>query len=149
MSEHSATISWSRAPHEDEPATYSRSHTSQMKDQALRVSSSVEFKGDADHADPEQMLVSALASCHMLFFLAIAEAKGFAVESYEDTATGALGKGEDGRMAITHIVLRPRVGFVGDSPPDATAIEKIHASAHRNCFIANSITAEVTVAPPE
>jgi organic hydroperoxide reductase OsmC/OhrA len=148
MSEHSATLSWSRAPHKDEPETYSRSHTSTMKgSQVLQVSSSVEFKGDADHADPEQMLVSALASCHMLFFLAIAEVKGFQVASYEDTATGLLEKNEQGRMAITRITLRPRVSFVDDNAPDATQIEKIHAGAHRNCFIANSISAEVTVEP--
>lgn len=146
MSQYSATISWSRAPHKDDPDTYSRNHISTLKgSQALQVSSSVEFMGDPDLADPEQMLVSALASCHMLFFLAIAEVKGFQVVSYEDNATGRLGKDQDGRVAITRITLSPQISFAGDKAPDAGEIEKIHASAHRNCFIANSITAEVIV----
>lgn len=146
MSVHAATISWSHAPHRDEPETYSRSHTSELNGgQMLNVSSSVDYKGDADHADPEQMLVSALASCHMLFFLAIAEVKGLRVASYEDRATGLLEKNEAGRMAITRITLSPKIIFEGDNAPDAAELEKIHASAHRNCFIANSINAEIIV----
>lgn len=148
MTDHSATISWSNAPHGDEPETYSRNHTAKLNGgQTLNVSSSVEYKGDADCADPEQILVSALASCHMLFFLAIAEAKGYPVASYEDTATGVLEKNEKGRMAITRIRLSPRISFTGDAVPDADQIDKIHASAHRNCFIANTINAQVSVEP--
>lgn len=149
MSEHSATISWSHVPHEGEPETYSRNHTSALKGgQLLNVSAAVAYKGDADCTDPEQMLVSAVASCHMLVFLAIAEAKGLHVESYEDAAVGTLEKNAEGRMAITHITLRPRISFSGDKTPDADALDKIHAGAHRNCFIANSIKAEVTVETP-
>ncbi|MCP5009592.1 MAG: OsmC family peroxiredoxin, partial [Aestuariibacter sp.] len=101
--------------------------------------------GDPMCADPEKVLTSALASCHMLTFLAIAEVKGFSVARYTDRATGYLEKGDSGRPEITRIELQPSIEFAGDKQPDAAAIKRMHASAHRNCFIANSIKAKVEI----
>lgn len=146
MSIHSSRLLWQRSPHPDDPATYSRNHVAMLAGgQQLRVSASVEYKGDKDSADPEQMLVAAISSCHMLFFLAIAELQGFVVDSYEDCATGHLEKGTTGRPVITRIELSPVVTFSDDRIPDAAAINRMHAGAHKNCFIRNSITAEVVV----
>ena len=142
MSQHSAAIEWSRAPHATDPKTYSRNHVSTLAGgQKVNMSSSPAFLGDPDCADPEQMVISALASCHMLFFLAIADLKGFPVARYTDTPTGELGKTEKGQ-ALTRITLSPRVTFV-DKTPDAAALAAIHDSAHKRCFIANSLTAEI------
>ena len=111
----------------------------------IQVSASVEYKGDPTCADPEQMLVSAVSSCHMLFFLAIAEHQGFTVESYQDQPIGHLEKNSAKVFAITRIELSPDIIFSGDKMPDAAAIGRIHAAAHKSCFIGHSVTAEVTV----
>jgi organic hydroperoxide reductase OsmC/OhrA len=70
MSVHEAKINWQQHPHKSETSTYSRTHQVELSgNQCLDVSASEELKGDPNYADPEQMLVSALSSCHMLFFL--------------------------------------------------------------------------------
>lgn len=146
MSTHSSALNWHRAPHPQDGATYSRNHVVTLSgEQRVQVSASVDFKGDAACADPEQMLVSAVSSCHMLFFLAIAEHQGFTVESYRDDATGYLEKGSVGGPVISRVELFPDIRFGGDKVPDAATLGRIHAAAHKNCFIGNSITAEVIV----
>lgn len=146
MSQHQAAIHWQRSPHPLESKTYSRNHTASFNGgQSVRVSASVEYKGDPMCADPEQMLISAVASCHMLTFLAIAELQGYRVEQYEDNAVGHLEKTEGTGMTVTRIELAPQATFGGDKVPDSAALSRIHAAAHRNCFIANSIKAKVTV----
>ncbi|HJV28130.1 MAG TPA: OsmC family protein [Aromatoleum sp.] len=144
MSQHTASIEWTRAVNASDPKTYSRNHVATLAGgQHVNMSAGVEYKGDPQCADPEQMVVSALASCHMLFFLAIADLKGFLVERYTDNPVGHLGKTDKG-MALTHIVLSPRVSF-SNKQPDPTTLQQIHEGAHKRCFIANSLTAEVTL----
>ncbi|WP_412050620.1 OsmC family protein [Hoeflea sp. Naph1] len=146
MSTHNSTLSWERASHPDDPTTYNRNHIATLAGgQQLQVSASQEFKGDKNAADPEQMVVSAVSSCHMLFFLAIAESQGFKVSTYKDSAVGHLEKGPAGRPVITRIELSPTIAFEGDKLPDAAAISRLHAGAHKNCFIGNSLTAEVVI----
>lgn len=144
MSKHTSAIAWSRAPHANDPGTFTRNHVATVAGgQTVNMSSSPDFLGDPACADPEQMVVTALASCHMLFFLALAEIKGFPVASYADKPAGELGKTDKG-MALTRVTLSPRVTFV-DKAPDADTFAKIHDSAHKRCFIANSLTAEVVL----
>jgi len=69
------------------------------------------------------------------------------VLSYVDRPHGVVEKNEDGRLAITRINLRPKVVFEEDV--DAAALAKLHKSAHRNCFVANSLRSEVTVEPED
>ncbi|MCW8920125.1 MAG: OsmC family protein [Sedimenticola sp.] len=146
MSEHKIDLDWKGAPPSSDQTTYNRNHTVSFSDTVqVTVSSAPEYKGDPNCADPEKLLTSALASCHMLTFLAIADLKGFRVESYKDQATGFLEKGESGRPHITRIELRPSIVFAGEEKPDEAAIKRMHASAHKNCFIANSIKAKVDV----
>jgi organic hydroperoxide reductase OsmC/OhrA len=146
MSVHTANINWQRHPHSSDANTYSRNHLIKLNgDQQIKVSASVEFKGDPNCADPEQMLISAVSSCHMLFFLAVADFQGLSVESYEDNPEGYLEKNSKGGMEITRITLSPNVIFGGDNQPNQEAIAKIHAKAHKSCFIRNSITATVEV----
>lgn len=146
MSVHESAIRWQHHPHETEANTYSRNHGVTLNGgQRVDVSASAEFKGDPHCADPEQMLVSAVSSCHMLFFLAIAEYQGYQVECYEDDPVGHLESNDRKGMEITRIVLSPRITFRGEKQPDPKAISRIHANAHKNCFIRNSITADVTI----
>ena len=56
-------------------------------------------------------------------------------------------KNSAGKLAMTHVALRPRVTFVGDRVPGHDEIEAMHHEAHAECFIANSVTSEVTCEP--
>jgi organic hydroperoxide reductase OsmC/OhrA len=114
---------------------------------ALDASSAPEYLGDPALPNPEEALVAALSSCHMLTFLAVAARKRLTVESYEDDAVGRMEKNEQGKLAVTRVQLRPRVVFSGEKRPDADELAKLHESAHRACFIANSVRTEVTIAP--
>ena len=148
MSQHHTRIDWQRTPHAAEATTYSRNHVATLNgDQTVAVSAAVEYKGDPACADPEQLLLTALASCHMLTFLAVAEQQGFRVEHYRDAPVAHLEKNADGRMAVTRIELFPAVSFGGEKQPDDAGLTRLHASAHRHCFIAHSISATVTVNP--
>ena len=69
---------------------------------------------------------------------------GFVIENYVDEAEGVLEKRADGKMAMTRVTLHPRVTCAGD-PPEEAAIADLHHRAHEACFIANSVTTEVTV----
>ena len=102
---------------------------------------------DPAGVDPEEAFIASLSSCHMLFVLDFARRAGFVVDSYEDRAEGVMEKNAEGRIAITRVTLRPHIAWAGDTQPDAAAIAELHHKAHEACFIANSVTAEVTVQP--
>jgi organic hydroperoxide reductase OsmC/OhrA len=95
--------------------------------------------------DPESALVGALSSCHMLTFLAIACKKQFVVDHYRDEAVGFLEKNAKGKLAITRVVLRPKITFGGTTSPTPEQMATLHERAHAECFIANSVITEVTV----
>lgn len=145
MSQHEARLSWTRGQAAFTYETYVRDHRLELgSGSALDVSAAEEFKGNPRLTNPEELLVGALSSCHMLTFLAVAAKKGLAVERYEDHAVGVLERPEGAPMHVTRVTLRPKVTFSGEAP-DAATLEKLHAQAHRGCFIANSVKTEVTV----
>ncbi|WP_417595288.1 OsmC family protein [Oceanospirillum sp.] len=145
MSEHRAQLNWQRKAHPEDNSTFCRNHTLVLNgEQTINASSAAGFMGDAQCSDPEQMLVAAVSSCHMLTFLAIADIKGFTVESYQDDAVGFLTKAERGKV-VSRIELHPSITFGGDKQPTEAELDRLHDGAHKNCFIANSIKAEVEV----
>jgi organic hydroperoxide reductase OsmC/OhrA len=101
------------------------------------------FHGDVERWNPEEMLIAALAQCHLLSFLYVAVRNGVVVTAYTDEATGVLATAPDGSGRFREVVLRPKVSYAVE-PDDAAAL---HAEAHRLCFIANSVNFPVTVAP--
>ena len=146
MSEHTATLSWSRGDRDFTYETYSRDHQLTFENgQTSLASSAPDYVGNPEALNPETLLVGALSSCHMLTFLAISAKRGFVVDRYDDDASGLLDKNADGKMAITRITLRPKVVFSGDRRPAADELAKLHERAHANCFIGSSIRAEVVV----
>jgi len=149
MSEHHASVRWTRTSPDFTYDTYNRAHEMTFKrgEVVLPSSSAPAFKGDADRVDPEEAFVAALSSCHMLSFLAICARKRVTVEAYEDDAVGFLEKGASGKLQITRVALRPRVRFAEGTSPDAATVDAIHHQAHNECFIANSVTTDVTVEP--
>lgn len=101
---------------------------------------------DAGAVDPEEAFVAAVASCHMMSFLHHASRAGRTVLAYADDAVGELGRNADGRRWIAKIVLDPRITWADGTAPDDTALAALHAAAHAECFIANSVRTEVVVA---
>jgi organic hydroperoxide reductase OsmC/OhrA len=95
--------------------------------------------------DPEEALVAATASCHMLWFLSLAAQRGFVVEGYSDDAFGVMEKNAQGKLAFTRITLRPRIEFEGATRPSSEQIAALHHQAHEECFIANSLSCDVVV----
>lgn len=150
MSEHHGSVRWTRTSADFGYDTYNRAHDMRFKggDIVLPASSAPAFKGDADRVDPEEAFVASLSSCHMLTFLAICARKRLTVESYEDDAVGTLEKGEDGKLWMAKVVLRPKVRFADGTQIDAPKLAQIHDHAHHECFIANSVKTNIAVEPP-
>jgi organic hydroperoxide reductase OsmC/OhrA len=144
MSEHRATIAWSRGNAEFTYETYPRDHIWRFDGVEVIASAAPDFKGNGERVDPEEGFVAAVSSCHMLTFLAVAARKRIVVDAYEDDAVGHLEKNEKGKLAVTRVELRPRIRF-GGAPPSAEEIARLHELAHENCFIAQSVLTEITV----
>lgn len=148
MSEHRIRLEWSRDGAPFERNNYRRSHRVVYSGgQAIDASAAVGYGGTEREVDPEQQLLGALSSCHMLTFLAVAANRGFVVDAYDDDASAELGKTADGQTAVTTATLRPRIRFAPQNVPSAEDIAKLHERAHRACFIANSVKTTVTIAP--
>jgi organic hydroperoxide reductase OsmC/OhrA len=148
MREHEALVEW-RSDGGFADGSYSRGHVWRFDGGAVvRGSSSPhvvpEPMSDPAGVDPEEALVASASSCHMLWFLSLAREAGYDVASYSDRAGGVMGKGTDGRIAITRITLRPEIAFAGPRP-DPDALERLHHEAHEKCFIANSLKCEIRV----
>src|SRR5207248_10853633 len=115
MHKYEARVRWKRGA--DEKFTdnrYGRGHE-WMFDGGVKVpasSSPLSVKvpySVVEAVDPEEALVAATSSCHMLWFLSLAAAGGFVVEGYEDNAIGTMDRNPEGKQAITRIVLKPRI----------------------------------------
>jgi organic hydroperoxide reductase OsmC/OhrA len=147
MSEHKANIIWARNGVDFAYKTYPRDHVWRFPNGVeVPGSAAPAYLGNPQRVDPEGALVAALSSCHMLTFLAVASMKGFVVDSYEDAAIGHLEKNAAGKMAITRVELHPKIVFSGAKQPAAADLDALHDKAHKECFIANSVTTEVKIA---
>lgn len=148
MSEHKAQLSWKRKTESFDYENYNRDHLIQFNDkQNLRASAALGFKGDPECVDPEQGLTAAIASCHMLTFLAIASRKRYTVDSYDDNAVGFMEKNESDMLIVSRVVLSPKVQFSGDKIPSQEDLKGLHESAHKHCIIANSVLTKVEINP--
>ena len=149
MKQFEARLAWQRGAQSFADQRYSRAHE-WMFDGGLRVPASSSPlsvplpMSDPAAVDPEEALVAAVSSCHMLFFLSLAAQRGFVVDDYRDHAVGTMEKNATGKIAMTKIALRPAITF-SLTPPNAAELAALHHDAHEKCYIANSITAEVVV----
>lgn len=122
-----------------------RSFVIRFKDKApIEGSSPSAFKGDDSRHSPETLMVSSVMACHHLTYLAVCERAGVRVLEYRDSATGTLAV-RDGKMRMVGIVLWPQVR-IADAAQTGLARE-LHAKAHANCFMSNSVNFEVKVEP--
>jgi organic hydroperoxide reductase OsmC/OhrA len=110
----------------------------------LTMSSDASFSGDAQLPNPEQLLLAAASSCQLLSFLAVAARSRIDVLSYEDHAEAIMP--EDLKpMRITHIALRPRIVVAAET--DLDRVRRLVAQGHDECFVANTLNAEVEIEP--
>lgn len=149
MSLHLAAVAWKRSTPDFAYDTYGRDHVVTYGGGArIEASAAPDYKGDGAKPNPEEQLVGALSSCHMLTFLAVCARKKLVVDAYDDQAEGVLEKNAEGRLAVTRVTLKPRVTFAEGTNVDDATLESLHAAAHRGCFIASSVKTEVTIARP-
>jgi organic hydroperoxide reductase OsmC/OhrA len=149
MSEHKVILTWERGGAEFSYHKYPRDHTWSFDGgHTMTATAAPAYLGNPANVDPEEAFVASLLSCHMLTFLAIACKQKFVLDSYEDEAVGHMEKNADGKMAITRVELRPKITWHGDRILSAEELDKMHPSAHENCFIANSVKTDVTVGKP-
>lgn len=127
---------------------YSRSHLWELESGSqIEASSSVHVVplpySNPKLIDPEEAFVCSVASCHMLFFLSIAAKKKINILQYDDSPIGVLSKNISNEMAMTEIILQPKV--VTAEETSKSVLTKIHELAHKHCFIAKSINSKITI----
>ena len=125
--------------------SYSREYVIEIDGKpSLKGSADPAFRGDGSIHNPEDLLVAALAGCHLLSYLAVCVRAGIEVVAYEDAASGTLALGGGGGR-FTEVVLRPRVVLAAGN--DVEKARKLHEAAHEQCFIANSMNFSVRHEP--
>ncbi len=149
-----ASVHWQRAANETfTDQRYSRRHELRFDGGAVdaglhqRCPSVPLPWSDPRAIDPEEMLVAAIASCHMLWFLSLAAKAGHVVDRYSDAAEGVMTKNAAGKLWVSLVTLRPKVTFAEGHGPTAEALDALHHKAHEECFIANSVKSEVRCEP--
>lgn len=110
----------------------------------LPGSSPAVFNGEEQFHNPETLMVSSLMACHHLTYLAVCERAGITLASYTDSARGTLAI-KDGKMRMVEVVLHPKVKVT--DPAQIERATALHAKAHENCFMSNSVNFEVRVEP--
>jgi organic hydroperoxide reductase OsmC/OhrA len=149
--EYRATVSWTReAEAKFTDQRYSRGHSwafdggitvpASSSPLSVRLPFSV-----AEAVDPEEALVAALSSCHMLTFLYVAAKQGFVVDAYADEAVGEMTKNEHGKFWVSKVTLAPAIVFSGEKRPTTQQLDELHHLAHEECYIANSVKTEIVV----
>ena len=103
------------------------------------------FHGDRDRYNPEQLLLAALAQCHMLSFLHVAVRHQVVVSDYRDEATGRLRLNQDGSGQFESVTLNPRVTVADAAQVELS--EQLHREANQVCFIARSVNFPVLHSP--
>jgi organic hydroperoxide reductase OsmC/OhrA len=150
MATYRATSDWRLAEGEDfATGRYSRGH-------GVTFGSGYEAPGTASPhivgnkwsapgaVDPEEMLVAAINTCHMLSFLHVAREAGFLVLRYRDEAVGIMEKNEAGELWVSKVTLHPEIEYLGRQPTAAES-DGLHHAAHQVCFIANSVKTQIVV----
>jgi organic hydroperoxide reductase OsmC/OhrA len=123
-------------------ATYGREHRAIIEGKpVIHASADAAFRGDAEKLNPEDLFLTAIASCHMLSYLALCAKYGISVLTYEDRATGTMREDGKGGGRFEEVVLHPVVTIANAEQIERA--EKLHERAHELCFIANSCSVPI------
>jgi organic hydroperoxide reductase OsmC/OhrA len=124
---------------------YDRSHSGTAPGVAQEVGLTTgESKGDPSLLNPELLLLMAASSCQMLWFLHLAAKARIDVVEYRDDAVALMPTDQE-PVRITDIELRPHIAVAGETGEER--IRKLLGTAHEHCFVANSLTAQMTINP--
>jgi organic hydroperoxide reductase OsmC/OhrA len=150
MSTYTATLTWKRGAQPFSDGKYSRGHEAAFDGGfSIVMSSSPQIVrpplSREDAADPEELFVASMSSCHMLYFLDYARKAGFVLDAYVDKPEGVVEKNAEGRFAVTKVTLKPQLTWSGDKRPAAGDVATLHHKSHEACLIANSYRGEVIV----
>lgn len=125
---------------------YDRSHVVRVANkQDMHCSSDTIFRGDGSKYNPEDMFLSSISACHMLWYLHLCADAGVVVTRYTDRATGVLFHEPGVPGKFTEIRLHPHV-MVSDASMIERALE-LHHSANSRCFMANTLNIAVQHEP--
>ncbi len=137
---YAATITWTgnTGAGTTDYKAYERSHTAAVPGKMdIACSSDPKFRGDKQRHNPEELLVTSLSSCHMLWYLHLCSAHGVVVTAYVDQAAGIMEENADGSGQFVEVTLNPSV-TVKEESMIAKALE-LHEEANKMCFIARSV----------
>jgi organic hydroperoxide reductase OsmC/OhrA len=124
---------------------YGRDHVARAAGKPdLPMSADQAFLGDPARHNPEDLLVVAISSCHMLWYLHLCANAGIIVRAYEDRPIGHLIESQESGGYFESVVLRPKVTVECGDVQEAL---RLHQDAHEKCFIANSVNFPVLLEP--
>ncbi|MFC0601100.1 OsmC family protein [Streptomyces palmae] len=124
--------------------SYSRDHVAIAPPAAAEVALSADpaFRGSPERLNPEQLVVMAASSCQMLSFLGAAARAGIDVLAYDDEASSHLDlRAQPARLGAIHLAVTVKVA----AGTDEAEVRKLAEQAHRECYIANSLSVPVDV----
>ena len=145
MSELSISLEWTLQEEELKPEIFSKNHKIEINDNFFNAGSAPQYGGKINEINPEQSLVAAISSCHMMTFLALAAKMRWPVKSYRDKAYAFLGKNSKGKMCVNKIELNPNITFDTDFSVSKEEMDKMQDRSHRYRFVANSLSEEVKI----
>jgi organic hydroperoxide reductase OsmC/OhrA len=151
MSEHKAVIRWERKDPGFLEGKYSREHTWSF-DGGVTVPASPSPSvvpapwSKPENVDPEEAFVASISSCHMLTFLWLASKAGFVIDRYEDAAVGRMSKNDHGVLWVSQVDLHPTIVYSDPRQPTPDEVARLHHQAHEQCFIANSVRTQISMA---
>jgi len=137
---YSANIEWTgnKGTGTDHYSKYDRSHQISVQGKpVIEGSSDPAFRGDPSRHNPEELLVSSISSCHMLWYLHLCSEAGVVVLQYRDQAEGIMIETSNGGGRFTEVTLHPEVIVAASSMIDKA--NQLHQRANELCFIANSV----------
>lgn len=126
---------------------YSRNHEITGKEKAAAIAGSSDpiYRGEKSRYNPEELLVSSLSACHLLWMLHLCADAGIVITEYSDEPSGTMMEGEDGSGQFTEVVLNPRMAIT--DPARVQEALRLNDKAHRLCFIARSVNFPVKHKP--
>lgn len=138
--QYKTTIEWTgnNGTGTDNYKNYERNHKIIIDNKTeIFGSSDVAFRGDKTKHNPEDLLVSSLSACHMLWYLHLCSEAGVVVLEYKDNATGIMLETSENGGKFIEVTLNPIV-IVKENIMIEKANE-LHKKANELCFIANSV----------
>ena len=127
--------------------SYNRNHTIIIdgKYDVINGCSDPSFLGDKTRYNPEDLFLSSLSACHMLWYLHLCSAHKIIVTEYLDIATGTMEETENGSGKFTEVTLNPKVKITDESR--IKKANELHEEANKMCFIANSCNFKIKHKP--